>query len=163
ALTRYYASTGCPPGRFRGTGLAALGLADGDVVNDQHLQRMLGDMAGPVTGMPVGAVASTAPPGKTVAGFDLTFSVPKSVSTAWAMADRGTQALIYECHERAMRDTLAYAEEHYLRSRSGKGGVAYEEVEGVIAAVSSHPDLSSSSAVIVITLDRRFVVVALSR
>jgi len=140
ALTRYYAATGCPPGRFRGAGLAALALDDGDIVADEHLQRMLGDLTDPVTGMPVGAVASKAPHGKTVAGFDLTFSPPKSVSTAWALADRGTQALIYECHERAMRDTLAYAEKHYLRSRRGKGGVAFEEIEGVIAASFTHYD-----------------------
>lgn len=143
ALTRYYASTGCPPGRFRGTGLAALGLADGDVVNDQHLQRMLGDLADPVTGEPVGSAPKRAKQGKPVAGFDLTFSVPKSVSVAWAMADQGTQALIHECHQRAIRDTLAYGEEHYFRSRSGKGGVAFEEVEGAIATSFTHYDSRS--------------------
>jgi conjugative relaxase-like TrwC/TraI family protein len=143
ALTRYYASTGCPPGRFRGAGLAALGLADGDVVTEEHLQRMLGDLADPVTGEPVGSAPKRAEQGKPVAGFDLTFSPWKSISVAWAMADQGTQALIYECHERAIRDTLAYAEEHYFRSRRGKNGVAFEEIEGVIATAFTHYDSRS--------------------
>lgn len=37
------------------------------------------------------------PTGAPVSGFDLTFSVPKSVSTLWAVADGGTQALIARC------------------------------------------------------------------
>lgn len=143
ALTRYYTATGCPPGRFRGAGLAALGLADGDVVTDEHLQRMLGDLADPVTGEPVGSAPKRAKQGQPVAGFDLTFSPWKSISVAWAMADQGTQALIFECHERAIKDTLAYAEEHYIRSRRGKGGVAFEEVEGAIAASFTHYDSRS--------------------
>jgi hypothetical protein len=35
---------------------------------------------------------------RAVAGFDYTFSVPKSVSTLWAVADGGTQALIVQAH-----------------------------------------------------------------
>lgn len=34
----------------------------------------------------------------TVAGFDLTFSVPKSVSVAWALADPATQEAAYRAH-----------------------------------------------------------------
>ena len=45
-----------------------------------------------------------------VAGFDLTFSLSKSVSTAWALADAETKALIYACHRRAIDVVLAYAE-----------------------------------------------------
>ena len=36
-----------------------------------------------------------------VAGFDLTFS-PSKLSTAWALADQGTKAVVYECHRRAI-------------------------------------------------------------
>ena len=37
-----------------------------------------------------------------VAGFDLTFSPSKSVSVAWALADRDTKAQISRCHRRAV-------------------------------------------------------------
>jgi conjugative relaxase-like TrwC/TraI family protein len=75
-----------------------------------------------------------------VAGFDLTFSPPKSVSTAWALADQGTQAVIYDCHRRALVYVLAYAEENVLHARSGTNGVAQEDVDGVVAAAFTHYD-----------------------
>ena len=37
-----------------------------------------------------------------VAGFDLTFSVPKSVSVLWALADADTQAVIHQAHRDAI-------------------------------------------------------------
>lgn len=45
-LTRYYAESGTPPGRFLGAGLAGLaggqGVAAGSMVTEEHLFRMLG-------------------------------------------------------------------------------------------------------------------------
>jgi conjugative relaxase-like TrwC/TraI family protein len=75
-----------------------------------------------------------------VAGFDLTFSVPKSISAAWALADAGTQAVIYDCHQRAIQATLAYAEREVLHSRSGTNGVVQEDIRGVVAAGFDHWD-----------------------
>jgi len=79
----------------------------------------------------------------TVAGFDLTFSPSKSVSVAWALADQGTKAVMYECHRRAIDYTLAYAERHVFHSRSGKDGVVQEDVTGVVAAAFTHYDSRS--------------------
>ncbi len=79
----------------------------------------------------------------TVAGFDLTFSPSKSVSVAWALADQGTKAVIYECHRRAIDYTLAYAERNVFHSRSGKDGVVQEDVIGVVAAAFTHYDSRS--------------------
>ena len=39
---------------------------------------------------------------RAVAGYDFTFSVPKSVSALWGVADAGTQALILEAHHQAL-------------------------------------------------------------
>ena len=39
---------------------------------------------------------------RAVAGFDFTFSIPKSASVLWAVADAGVQALIGEVHLRAV-------------------------------------------------------------
>ena len=75
-----------------------------------------------------------------VAGFDLTFSVPKSVSAAWAVSDASTQAVIYQAHQDAIRIAISYAERNVFFSRSGTNGVVQEEVRGVVAAAFDHWD-----------------------
>jgi conjugative relaxase-like TrwC/TraI family protein len=75
-----------------------------------------------------------------VAGFDLTFSVPKSVSAAWALADGATQAVIYQAHQDGINLAIGYAERHVFFSRSGTNGVAQEPVRGVVAAAFDHWD-----------------------
>ncbi len=75
-----------------------------------------------------------------VAGFDLTFSPSKSVSTAWALADRDTKEQIYACHRRAIEVVLTYAEREVFHSRSGTNGVVQEDVEGVVATAFTHWD-----------------------
>src|SRR5450756_879616 len=138
-LTAYYAESGTPPGRFLGTGLAGLaggqGVRAGSTVTEEHLFRMLGMLQDPITGEQLGRPPRRSGPayidsrGMTrkaplpVAGFDLTFSAPKSVSVAWAVADEATQGLIYAAHQRALGLVIGYAEEHVFSSRSGAGGV----------------------------------------
>jgi conjugative relaxase-like TrwC/TraI family protein len=78
-----------------------------------------------------------------VAGFDLTFSPSKSVSTAWALADPDTKTVIYDCHRRAIEVVLTYAEKEVFCSRSGTGGVVQEDIEGVVAAAFTHWDSRS--------------------
>ncbi len=75
-----------------------------------------------------------------VAGFDLTFSPSKSISTAWALADADTKAAIYACHRRAIEVVLTYAEREVFHSRSGRNGVVQEDVEGVVATAFTHFD-----------------------
>ncbi len=75
-----------------------------------------------------------------VAGFDLTFSPSKSVSTAWALAGRDTKEQIYACHRRAIEVVLTYAEREMFHSRSGTNGVVQEDIEGVVAAAFTHWD-----------------------
>lgn len=79
-------------------------------------------------------------PRTAVAGFDLTFSPPKSVSTVWGVADAPTQALIAQAHHAAMRDALALLEERVAVTRVGRGGVARMPVVGVIATAFDHYD-----------------------
>ena len=75
-----------------------------------------------------------------VAGFDLTFSPPKSFSSLWGVADAGTQALLSQAHHAAMRDTLNLLERQVAATRVGHGGVASMPVRGVIAAAFDHYD-----------------------
>ncbi|SJN34811.1 putative TraA-like conjugal transfer protein [Mycetocola reblochoni REB411] len=88
------------------------------------------------------------PMGAPVAGFDLTFSVPKSVSTLWAVADGGTQALIARAHHAAIQDVIDLFERNVAMTRIGakgpRGAVAQVEVQGVIAAAYDHYDSRAS-------------------
>lgn len=154
-LTRYYAESGTPPGRFLGRGLAGLangaGLAAGSTVTEEHLWRMLGMLQDPLTGEQLGR-----PPiarrewidchGRTknaalpVAGFDLTFSAPKSVSVAWALAGPATREAIHTAHLQALEFIIAHAESNVFASRSGPGGIVQEDIRGIVAAAFDHWD-----------------------
>jgi AAA domain/TrwC relaxase len=59
---------------------------------------------------------------QTVAGFDLTFSPVKSVSTLWAVADPKVAAQIELSHQAAVHDALTFIEDHALFTRQGRNG-----------------------------------------
>ncbi|WP_449278958.1 MobF family relaxase [Leucobacter sp. GX24907] len=88
------------------------------------------------------------PTGAPVAGFDLTFSVPKSVSTLWAVADGGTQALIAQAHHTAIQEVIELLERDVAATRVGakgpRGAVAQVPVRGVLAAAYDHYDSRAS-------------------
>jgi conjugative relaxase-like TrwC/TraI family protein len=143
-LVRYYLETGTPPGVFLGAGLVGLnngrGVDVGQSVSAENLQRMLQDCADPITGEVLGRVPST----KAVGGFDLTFSPSKSVSVAWALADRETREVIYRCHQLAIAEVLTYAEREVFHTRTGKQGCVEEDIIGVVAASFTHFDSRDS-------------------
>ena len=104
------------------------------------------------------------PPTEAVAGYDLTFSPVKSVSTLWALADPAVAAQIEKAHCAAVRDALAFIEQHALFSRTGANGVRQVNVQGLVATAFTHrdsragdPDLHTHVAVAnkVQTLDGR--------
>jgi DNA primase catalytic core len=101
-----------------------------------------------------------------VAGYDLTFSPVKSVSTLWAIAPPGVAAVIEQAHADAVADTLRWLEDHATYTRIGRNGVAQVEVRGLIAAAFTHrdsragdPDLHTHVAISnkVQTLDGRWL------
>jgi conjugative relaxase-like TrwC/TraI family protein len=73
-----------------------------------------------------------------VAGFDLVFSTPKSVSLLHALADAETQREIAEAHRAAWQAALAYLEEEACVTRRGKDGYLRERGEGFLAAAYQH-------------------------
>jgi conjugative relaxase-like TrwC/TraI family protein len=75
-----------------------------------------------------------------VAGFDLTFSPPKSLSVLWGVTDARTQTLFAQAHHAALRDTLDLLEHEVAATRVGHGGIAAMPVRGVIAAAFDHHD-----------------------
>ena len=84
---------------------------------------------------------------RAVAGYDFTFSVPKSVSTIWAVADVGTQSLVAEAHHAAVAELVAFLEREVAATRVGAtgpdGAVAHVDVAGVVAAAFDHYDSRS--------------------
>jgi conjugative relaxase-like TrwC/TraI family protein len=81
---------------------------------------------------------------RAVAGFDFTFSVPKSASALWAVADAGTQALIGQAHHAAVAEVVAFMEREVAATRSGAtagdGAVAQVDVTGLVATAFDHFD-----------------------
>jgi conjugative relaxase-like TrwC/TraI family protein len=81
---------------------------------------------------------------RAVAGYDFTFSVPKSVSVLWGVADAGTQALILEAHHQAMDEVLCFLEREVATTRrgvdAGDGAVAQADVVGIVATAYDHWD-----------------------
>ena len=75
-----------------------------------------------------------------VAGFDLTFSPVKSVSTLWAVADPQVAARIELAHQGAVKDALAFIEAHALFTREGTNGVRQVDVQGMVATAFTHRD-----------------------
>ena len=81
---------------------------------------------------------------RAVAGFDFTFSIPKSASALWAVADSGTQALIGKAHHAAVAEVVAFMEREVAATRSGAtagdGAVAQVDVTGLVATAFDHFD-----------------------
>jgi conjugative relaxase-like TrwC/TraI family protein len=77
---------------------------------------------------------------QTVAGYDLTFSPVKSVSTLWAVAYPHVAALIEQAHQAAVLDALRFVERHALFTRQGRNGVRQVNVTGLVAAGFTHRD-----------------------
>ncbi|MBK5239575.1 MAG: relaxase domain-containing protein, partial [Actinomycetales bacterium] len=152
-LTAYYVSGSTPDGVWLGGGLRSLGITPESHVTTRDARALFEDGVNPLTGEQLGrhvAAKVANPNGKTpagakakatrnrVGGFDLTFSVPKSVSALWALGDPHTQGMVYAAHLQAMKDTIGWIETNVLNTRSGHGGVAREDVTGVIASGYDH-------------------------
>jgi conjugative relaxase-like TrwC/TraI family protein len=74
-----------------------------------------------------------------VAGYDLTFSAPKSVSVLWASApDIAAQRVVRAAHHEGVRAAMAVLERDGAFVRRGRNGVRQEEVSGVLAAGFDH-------------------------
>lgn len=75
-----------------------------------------------------------------VAGFDLTFTPPKSVSALWAIAPREDSQKIEAAHHRAVARVVASIERDGAYTRLGANGVRQAKVRGLIAAAFTHRD-----------------------
>ena len=80
------------------------------------------------------------PASTAVAGYDLTFTPVKSVSTLWAIAPRPMAAAIEQTHHAAVTATLTWLEQRVAYTRIGARGVAQVDTDGLTAAAFTHRD-----------------------
>ena len=65
---------------------------------------------------------------KALSAYDLTYSVPKSVSVAWALADEATRSEIEAAFDASTEAVVAYLQRHAVASRARAGGTERVEV-----------------------------------
>lgn len=146
--TTYYMKAGTPEGRWIGSGLPGINRSAGDIVTETDAKAVFDLAVHPDTSTPLGRPHGqpttienkTGPPTvrHAVIGFDLTFSVPKSVSVLWALSPRSMQDQILRTHHEAVQATLAWLEEQVIHTRAGRNGVAHVGTKGAIAASFDH-------------------------
>src|SRR5450830_253095 len=75
-----------------------------------------------------------------VAGFDLTFTVPKSASILWALGEADVRQVVLDAHRAATTDALAGLEYAALFTRTGVDGCAQVRTRGMVAVSFDHWD-----------------------
>ncbi len=145
-LADYYADSGEQPGVWAAAG--AMGVDAGEGVTAQQLKAMLAGR-NLDTGEPLGRKIN---PGgtftdalgitrarKPVGAYDLTFSLPKSLSAAWALADEPARHEIEAAWSVSVQSVISYVQANAVSSRSGAGGKNIEEVpDGAAVARFDH-------------------------
>lgn len=129
-VEEYYVGGTEARGEWLGAGARELGLEG--LVDGEALRRVLAgeDDEGKQLR------ASRAP--VSVAGYDLTFSAPKSVSVLFALGEADVREAVRAAHDRAVREALGYAERTAAAVRRGAGGSRVEPAGGFIAAAFRH-------------------------
>ncbi len=124
----YYLGGPEAAGRWIGRGARALALEGR--VNDAEFEAVLGGTA-PATGEPLRRHGS-------VAGFDVTFSAPKSVSILFGVGDPTIQGAVRSAHDRAVAAAFDYFERSTAFARRGAGGTRVVPGDGLVAASFLH-------------------------
>jgi conjugative relaxase-like TrwC/TraI family protein len=152
-LDDYYAGRGESPGVWTGRGARSLGLEGvvhrgelGRLIRGRHPQtedklrshyrprRITIERIDPYTGKRTLEVKKLAP----VAGFDLVFSPPKSVSLLHALGDEQSRRAVQDAHLSAWQAAVSYLEDEACVTRSGRNGVHREHAGGFVAAAYQH-------------------------
>ncbi len=127
-LPNYYLDSGEPRGIWLGDGARQLGVS-GEVGDDAFLAVMAG-MDPRRADRDLGRRYDD----KSVRGFDVTASAPKSVSVLWALGDQQVRRAVLDAHDTAVRELAGWIEAHaHTRYRIG-GEVAVVDAEGIVAA-----------------------------
>ena len=124
----YYTQGGEPPGKWLGEGAQALAL--NGRVQDDALRNLLAGFS------PNGKseLVQNAGSAKRQGAWDLTFSVPKSVSVLWSQADSATRREIEAAQQEAVVAALEYLQHNAGLTRRGSGGLRSERAKLVAAS-----------------------------
>jgi Ti-type conjugative transfer relaxase TraA len=129
----YYAGRGEAPGRWTGAGAADLGFESDREVSEAELTGLFRGQD-PATGA---VLRELTPAG--VAGFDVTFHAPKSVSVLYAIGARDVIEATREAHDAAVAEALGYLEREACRTRFRRNGrIVSVPGKGFIAAAFRH-------------------------
>lgn len=132
AAEDYYLNGGEPPGHWKGTLAAILGL-DGIIQKAQFSYLMRGLSKNGKEKM----VQNADSVGR-VPGYDNVFSPSKSVSVLWAAASKEDRALIERAHDEAVEQALLLLEESAAFTRKEKGGKTVVRSNGFLIACYNH-------------------------
>ena len=121
----YYLTGGEPPGLWMGEGAKKLGFT-GDISRNDFLELFEGRKGSEKLVQNAG-FENHRP------GWDITFSAPKTVSVAWALADQETSLQIRDAHLEAVKRSIEYLEKEAIFTRRGKGGRELERCDAVFA------------------------------
>ena len=131
----YYTQGGEPPGHWYGNGLENIGLTKGSQIDEADFgtvyQGFNLNKANPES------LVQNAGEKQRTNAWDLTFSVPKSVSTLWSQSDLRTRRIIQETALEAVHETLDMAQEMCGHTRRGKQGDKIENGK-LICGVFEH-------------------------
>lgn len=84
------------------------------------------------------------PQSNSVAGFDMVFTPPKSVSLAWGLGDETLREGVQKAHEAAIGDVVNFLEDQVVMTRRGRNGVRQIDIDGgLIATKFRHWDSRS--------------------
>lgn len=131
-----------PAGIWLGRGAGTLGLAGTVIAEGELLKAMQGEHPR------IGQALSGTSGSQHKPGWDLTFSAPKSVSAAWAVADAGLREAIEKAHQGAVSRALEYLERDAIavRVRADRHTVLRESVAKHGGALFATYEHSSSRA-----------------
>ena len=129
ALPNYYLDSGEPKGIWHCKGAELLGL-EGEIIDGEFLKIMAGVHPRIRGDVPLGRASGE----KSVRGFDITASAPKSVSTMFAIGDYDTRQQVLAAHDTAVATMLEWVETHAHTRYRIDGQVAVVDAEGIIAA-----------------------------
>lgn len=129
----YYTRGGEPPGRWAGDGAARLSLAG--PVTQAEFEALL---AGLDPGTGARLVQQGGRGQNHSAGWDMTFSAPKSVSVLWALSSDEERRAIGKAHRSAVLTASGHLERHAGWARRGRGGRIHERTAGLLMAQFDH-------------------------
>lgn len=127
----YYTRETEAPGRWEGRGAERLSL-EGPVAKFDFEAALNG--VDPKTGERLVQANGRAH----AAGWDMTFSAPKSVSVMWALSAENERIIIEDAHRKAVKTATTFLENEAGWARRGRAGAVREKAAGLLMAQFDH-------------------------